>query len=141
MNYENPIRQYLSEVSSYLVCPLSSKKRFLSSLQQQIEEFADTQDSEVSYEVLVSQFGEPKDIATCFLQQSESRTIRDMVSGAMVKKRVCLVVTAVLLIVAIAVVAYTRYLAQDTINGSKIRTYYNSTLNMPSYTGEYLEEH
>jgi len=100
MKNEALINEYISEVSSAVICSTKKKKAFLCQLKQDAEAFISENEGATRQE-LEAVFGSPEAIAASILANSESGEIKSKIS---LKKTVIAFVLAVLFIYIIFVV-------------------------------------
>lgn len=94
MKRDTLLDEYISSVSSRLVCPSKQKKDFLNQLSDDVEAFLD-ESANATREDIEALFGSPESIASSFISNADSADIKKKVS---LKKLVVIAVTLALLI-------------------------------------------
>lgn len=94
MKKDTLLDEYISSVSSRLVCPSKQKKDFLDQLSDDVELYISEKEN-ATKEELEGVFGSPESIASSFISNADSADIKKKVS---LKKLVVIAVTLALLI-------------------------------------------
>lgn len=88
------INEYISSVSSLIICPLKQKKAFLAELRSDVENFlAETENA--TKKDIENFFGTPESIASSFISNTDSAKIKRKIS---IKNIIILAVVLALLI-------------------------------------------
>lgn len=94
MKRDTLLNEYISSVSSRLVCPSKQKKDFLNQLSDAVELYISEKEN-ATKEELEGVFGSPESIASEFISNTDSKELRRKIS---LKKFVVIAVTLALLI-------------------------------------------
>lgn len=88
------INEYISSVSSLIICPLKQKKAFLAELRSDVENFL-VETENATKEDIENFFGTPESIASSFISNTDSAKIKRKIS---IKNIIILAVVLALLI-------------------------------------------
>ena len=88
------ITEYISSVSSLIICPLKQKKAFLAELRSDVENFL-VETENATKEDIENFFGTPESIASSFISNTDSAKIKRKIS---IKNIIILAVVLALLI-------------------------------------------
>lgn len=88
------LNEYISSVSSMIICPQKQKKAFISELRSEVENFIIEKEN-VTKEDIENVFGTPETIASSFISNTDSAKIKRKIS---IKNIIILAVVLALLI-------------------------------------------
>lgn len=96
MNYKlkYETRKYIKTVNQYLFTDKKTKKKFLSGLKQNIDDFIETNNI-TNFKAVISFFGKPEDVAKDFIYSSDLNRIKLKVNVAKAASILC--ITAILI--------------------------------------------
>jgi len=114
-NQTTIIKKYLKEIRHLLPVRGCSVKRYISDVRQAIEDYSDTVE-ELSFDMLVKEFGEPKSLVSNFILEQDASTLRkSMRFTNYIRYVACSIIVGVVL-----TVCYNYYtLYQSYIEGKK----------------------
>lgn len=69
------VRKYLSEIRHLLPFVRKPEKRFLADIRQTIYDYCETAET-ISFDVLISVFGEPKDLVSNYISEKDAVVLR-----------------------------------------------------------------
>ena len=70
------IRKYLREIRHFLPVYHHVEKRYITDVQNAIEDYV-TNTKDLSFDMLIAEFGEPKDLASNYILEQEASTLRN----------------------------------------------------------------
>lgn len=91
----NGKKKYIKELKSYFIVYGKAEKDYIKQLKNQI-------DNRISYEEIIELYGEPKDLAESFLDESTTAIIKNNIK----KKKIVLVIMVVSLLLIILIGCY-----------------------------------
>lgn len=77
-NEKRMVNKYIREIQHLLPIIRQTEKRFLADFRQTIDDYCQTT-NEISYEVLINVFGEPKDLASNYILEQEPTNLRNAI--------------------------------------------------------------
>ncbi len=95
------IRKYLREIRKFLPIYHHLEKRYINDIQYAIEDYAETTE-DLSFDMLIEEFGEPKDLASNYILGQEASSLRNaMRFSNYIKITTLAIILALLVIVSI----------------------------------------
>ena len=134
------LKRYLRDVSRELPCNAADRKRFLSDLRTQINDFARANGS-VDYALLAEEFGSPQEIAEGFVMQCDTSEIARKMCAFRVSHRLFSLVCSLLLVLLLVISIYWTNLLHEIESGYKIRFYHGTDIESPLHSSVYLDSH
>ena len=118
------INRYMCKVRHLLPTTYKAERRFITNLRQDIEEMAQARSS-ISYEALVTEFGDPHELVNNYISEKEIETIRKELHISHYLK--LLVITDILAI--LLVIGFKMYLAHpDYLHAQESQIAYDTTV-------------
>lgn len=123
-NNENIIESYIKEIKLFLPIHRKNEKLFLSDIKNAIDDYANSAES-ISRELLIENFGEPKEIALNYISEQNSETLCNTIKKSKQLKLygLCIVLT-IFIVGGIKIFSYysaykeckDAYIAREIIN-------------------------
>lgn len=114
-NKNRIVKNYLSEIKHLLPLVRKPEKRFLADIRQSIYDYCETADT-ISFDTLVSVFGEPKDLVSNYISEKDAVILRkELRFSRHIKYTLYIILSIVILLAGLR--TYTIYL--DYINAKK----------------------
>lgn len=102
------VKKYIKDINSYLICDFSTRNKFISDLKSDIDEYIEN-NSVTDFDSVYKYFGEPRDIATGFLENADTKKIKR-------KMNITKVVMAAVIIAILILAIYMTFIAIDAHN-------------------------
>lgn len=98
-NEKRIVRNYLSEIRHLLPFVRKPEKRFLADIRQTIYDYCETSET-ISFDVLISVFGEPKDLVSNYISEKDSVILRKELRFSQHVKYTLFVLLSIVLLLA-----------------------------------------
>lgn len=112
------IKRYLREIHYLLPTVRQSEKKFLADIRQSVNDYCETAEI-VSFDTLISVFGEPKDLVSNYILEKNAETLRKELNfSKYIKYTFCIATVAIMLLAGFK--GYTIYLVYQKAQATQI---------------------
>lgn len=107
MNNKRIIHKYIREIRHFLPVYHRPEKRYVTDIQHTLKDYAESTKS-LSFDILISEFGEPKDLVSNYILEQDASTLRKAIKFSSYIKATFLVALLTLL-ASIGIRSYAEY--------------------------------
>lgn len=130
------IHDYLRQIDKEMTCSKKKKKQFLKRLQNDMEEFAEEEETALTESELEEHFGTPQSIAESFLETEPYSEVKRTFDHKKAMRVFVIVICVVMFVVLIGYLVYDRQKKAEFENGYVVTTLYEEVEGTPSPSPE-----
>ena len=128
------IHDYLRQIDKEMTCSKKKKKQFLKRLQNDMEEFAEEEETTLTKSELEEHFGTPQSIAESFLETEPYSEVKRTFDHKKAMRVFVIAICVVIFVVLIGYLVYDRQKKAEFENGYVVTTLYEEVEGTPSPT-------
>ncbi len=130
------IHDYLRQIDKEMTCSKKKKKQFWKRLQNDMEEFAEEEETTLTESELEEHFGTPQSIAESFLETEPYSEVKRTFDHKKAMRVFVIAICVVIFVVLIGYLAYDRQKKANFENGYVVTTLYEEDEGTPSPSPE-----